>query len=965
MIGSVCDHVAMSADTDDTLLPPALGTDRLAPPLAGDLQGFARVDSAYYRMEEEIARGGMGRIRRARDRRLGRDVAVKELVADTSELRMRFEREARITAHLQHPAIVNVHEAGTWANGQPFYAMKLVEGRALSDAIRDTRTFAERMALLSNVSAMVDALAYAHHQRVIHRDLKPANVLVGAFGETVVIDWGLAKELGAASDDIPSAASNATSADRTVAGSVMGTPAYMPPEQARGEPVGTRADVYSLGAIIYTLFAGAAPYEGPTATVLENVQAGPPVPLEHRAPDVPRDLLAIVEKAMAREPTDRYRDASELALDLKRFQTGQLVGAHAYSLGQLLRRWVRRHRTAIGVAGVGTVALAVVGVLAIRNIVDERQRTELQRELAERNRAAADELTDFMLFELREKLEPLDKLDLLDAVAQKASRYYADLPTTAPARELRKRAAALENLGEVLAHQGKLAEALAQHRAALAIRQPLSAQMPDDEVRSELASSIEHIAEVVGAQGDDARSLAGLREAFAIRAQLAARAPTNARFQAALATSHDRIGIAISHREPERALAEYRTARAIRHALAANDPENLAWQRALSESHERLGDRFYHEGKLADALREFRACKAIAERLVQREPDNLGLLRDLELCHDRIGNVSLKQEDFARALAEYRAALDIATRRYALDPTNVSTLRSLSIRKERIGDVLLEMGDPAGALAAYRPVMEIRTQLTQRDSTNATWRRELAWSHEFIGDAQLAARHPDEAIAEYRKALAIRNRLTADDPAATYYQRDLAVCREKLGTALLARDEVAAARDEYRASRTIRDKLLAGEPAKPTRMRDVSIIHHRIGTLLARSDREAALAEYRRARELARKTVTAEPSNTLWQRELAGLEYAIGELLVAKRDHAGAAGAFAAIHDGLLAFVPDSAARREAVITGHEQLGDALVASGDARGAGDAYHRAWSLVDKVGDRARALRLEAKRNRLTR
>src|SRR5262249_39665936 len=160
------------------------------------------------------------------------------------------------------------YEAGRWPTGEPFYAMEMVRGVSLDHVIPGKRTLDERLALLPNVIAAADALAYAHSQHIIHRDLKPGNVLVGKFGETVVIDWGLAKDLENPNDAPPKPAApvpfptDAADAGLTVAGSVMGTPSYMPPEQARGEVVDERADVYSLGAILYSVLAGRPPYRG-------------------------------------------------------------------------------------------------------------------------------------------------------------------------------------------------------------------------------------------------------------------------------------------------------------------------------------------------------------------------------------------------------------------------------------------------------------------------------------------------------------------------------------------------------------------------------------------------------------------------------------------------------------------------------------------------------------------------------
>jgi WD40 repeat protein len=356
-----------------------------------------RVERSAYAVGGEVARGGLGRIVQAVDRRLDRPVAIKELLEARRgpDLEARFAREALLTARLQHPAIVPVYEAGVWEDGSPFFAMKLVSGKSLEAAVRDRATLAERLELLPHVIDAVEALAYAHERRIIHRDLKPANVLVGAYGETVVIDWGLAKDLGERRDPHISArqaaAAVAPRGGETVAGSVLGTPAYMPPEQALGSPVDERADVYSLGALLYHVLGGGPPYSGVSSEhVLTCVIRDPPEPLLEKEPAVPPDLHAIVQKAMAREPRDRYRTAAALADDLNRYQRGQLVGAHRYSRATLLARWLRRHRAAVTVAAAMLAVLVAVVVVAFRRVVAERDLARAQREEAQRMRARAD-----------------------------------------------------------------------------------------------------------------------------------------------------------------------------------------------------------------------------------------------------------------------------------------------------------------------------------------------------------------------------------------------------------------------------------------------------------------------------------------------------------------------------------------------------------------------------------------------
>ncbi|AKI99597.1 High-affnity carbon uptake protein Hat/HatR [Archangium gephyra] len=331
------------------------------------------VDPAYYAVHGELAQGGIGRILRARDLRLRRPVAIKQMLSPSPEAESRFLTEALVTARLQHPAIVPVYEAGRWPDGELFYSMKLVSGCSLADVLSEHKTLKERLALLPHVLAVAEAMAYAHSERIIHRDLKPANILVGGFGETVVIDWGLAKDLSRVEDTAAPHAAGATggTADgaMTRAGTVMGTPAYMPPEQAAGRPVDERADVYALGAILYHLLAGSRPYDGTTSDqVLARVMKGPPPPLASLLESIPRDLQAIVTKAMARDPAERYATAREMAEDLRRFQTGQIVGAYEYSRMELLRRFVRRYRAAVTFL----LVLAVLGAESVREIRAER-----------------------------------------------------------------------------------------------------------------------------------------------------------------------------------------------------------------------------------------------------------------------------------------------------------------------------------------------------------------------------------------------------------------------------------------------------------------------------------------------------------------------------------------------------------------------------------------------------------------
>ena len=375
-----------------------------------------------YTSVSEHARGGMGRVLLVYDEHLGREIAMKELLpyasseGDTLTPRRhvmtivsRFLQEARITGQLEHPSIVPVYELGRHPDGSLYYTMKLVRGRTLSDVLRSTSTLADRLAVLPNYLDLCQAIAYAHSREVIHRDIKPSNVMVGEFGETVVLDWGLAKALHDKSERPDNLAetlralklSPSVEPVQTSDGQILGTPVYMPPEQARGEldEVDERSDVYSLGAVLYELLTGNRPYDrGKPAEILQKVISQLPPAVLKVEPSAPQELVAVCERAMARNQQDRYKDAKELVADIERFQTGALVSAYRYSLGEYLRRWVRRHKTVAATAAAAAmliVAISLVYVFSLKHantlLAQSRQEEQNQRVQAEGARDLAEQ----------------------------------------------------------------------------------------------------------------------------------------------------------------------------------------------------------------------------------------------------------------------------------------------------------------------------------------------------------------------------------------------------------------------------------------------------------------------------------------------------------------------------------------------------------------------------------------------
>jgi hypothetical protein len=347
-----------------------------------------------YAIGDEIARGGMGRVVEANDVVLGRTVALKEALALDADSLKRFERETKITARLEHPSIVPVHDAGTMLGGAPYYVMRKISGRPLERLVALAETLDERLALVPHIVNAANAIAHAHERGVVHRDIKPSNILVGDLGETIVIDWGLAKLINEADDPLVSPVTiEPLDAIKTRAGIVYGTPGFMAPEQLRGKTVTERCDVYALGATLYHLLGRKPPHHAKTADEMMKAAAhAPPPPITDIVEGVPPELSTIIDKCLAFDAADRYQTARELAEDLQRFLTGQLVASHHYSRTERARRFVKRNKVPVAAVGVLILglALAFVRVRGERDRADESARiavAQKQKAEAERKRA--------------------------------------------------------------------------------------------------------------------------------------------------------------------------------------------------------------------------------------------------------------------------------------------------------------------------------------------------------------------------------------------------------------------------------------------------------------------------------------------------------------------------------------------------------------------------------------------------
>ncbi len=401
--------------------------------------------------------GGLGSVSVALDRELNREVAIKEVRSELSVNPRTHERlriEAEITGRLEHPGIVPVYGLGSYADGKPFYCMRFIRGDSLKDAIAtfhenkhawdSAHRNLELRGLLRRFIDVCDAVAYAHSRQVLHRDLKPGNIMLGKYGETLVVDWGLAKATGTSgrkpeTTELPIVPRSGSTAAPTQAGAKIGTPEYMSPEQAEGriEELGPATDVYSLGATLYCLLTGKPPFgEKTTAKTLERVCAGdfpPPTAVDS---SIPKPLEAICLRAMQTQPQERYADASKVALDVERWLADEQVSVYREPILNRLARAARKNRTTTASLAVGT-AVALLGLIVI-NVVTWSKNREIAAksdQIAEQNTQLA--ASNAALTESQRRLSENFRTfrSLTAAMIQKSERELSQDPKMESARD--------------------------------------------------------------------------------------------------------------------------------------------------------------------------------------------------------------------------------------------------------------------------------------------------------------------------------------------------------------------------------------------------------------------------------------------------------------------------------------------------------------------------------------------------
>ncbi len=764
-----------------------------------DIKAVAEAADRYTRTRVHD-RGGMGRILVVHDEHLGRDIALKELLdagplgsetdstpsGETPPRSARFLREARVTGQLEHPSIVPVYELGYRADGTLYYTMKLLRGRTLARALGAAPSRAAKLGLLPHVVDLCQAVAYAHSRGVIHRDIKPANVMIGEFGETVVIDWGLAKVRG--HDDIhvhrlekivrPPDVGDETAAAQTLAGQAMGTPLYMPPEQARGDiaNIDERSDVYSLGSVLYELLTGRPPFAGGTGLeVLERVISEDPTPVTELEPDTPPELAAICTRAMAKNPAERYQSARELAHEVERFLSGSVVEAYNYSFAEHLRRFVGRHKAQVLTVTVFLVALAVVLSSAAAWNMRERRR-------AEREAAKATRVSEFLVTVFQESDPYLTYGDEVTAreLLDRGAAQIADELTEDPLIQ----AEIMSTIGWAYLGLGVLDSAEIHLKRSLEIRE---IHLPPDHI--DLGGSYVDMAALRLDQGraEEAEGLCrrGL-EIFSATLSSEHKAVANARDQ--LASILTELG----HYERSEALYVDVLAGQER-LLGSDDPGIVTYLNNLAIS---LG----LQGKYREAERLYRRAAAIQERAGKpNDPglantlNNLAITLRLQKFYDEAEPLfnrvlKIRERNFGPDHPILAGTLDDLATLYVelerLDEAEPLALRAVAIREQalapdhpelatsfnNLANLRLVQGDLGQAEALFRRALSIWEQAWGSDHPNVG----IALCN--LGSVLTAAGRLDEAEADFDRGIAIlEETLGADHPVLAQVMDEYAV----------------------------------------------------------------------------------------------------------------------------------------------------------------------------------------------
>jgi serine/threonine-protein kinase len=716
--------------------------------------------------------------------------------------------------------------------------MRFIRGESLQEAIDRFHAvdgparapgarWLELRKLLRRLLDVCNAIDYAHSRGVLHRDLKPGNIIVGRHGETLVVDWGLAKTLGhadpgAAEEERPLVPSSDRKSAETLPGQALGTPSFMSPEQAVGAPdrIGPACDVYSLGATLYCLLTGRAPFErAAVADVLRAVQDGAFPHPRHVDRSIPPALEAICLKAMALEPRDRYASARALGEDLERWMADEPVSARREPPAERTRRWMRKRRTTV--AAVAAAMLVALGGLVVVLAVQARANRDL-RAANDRERARFDlamqairtfhaSVSEDLL--LREPQFQGLRAKLLGGARGFSLKLEALLKDQADRRSRRALVQAYSQLAALTDQIGSKSGALELYRHELALRRQMARGAgADAEAPAAIARCLLALGHLQSQTGHPDEAMAAYEEARTLLEALDRSAVVAPR-RADLATCYHRIGdLLAATGRPAEAMDWYQRGRSVRAALARDHRAEIPFLSVLAESDNAIGILHWAGGRPAEAVASFARARAVFEALALEHPTDVDFRRQLAAGYNAIGYPLHSLGQTNEALASFAKARDLLEGLVEENPAVTEFRNQLAYSDAQIGTLLSDGGRPAGALAPYERARELLEALARENPTVAEIRNDLARCYSQLGHVLSAIDRPTEALASCEKARALREALVVANPSLAAYRSDLAVTLGFIGTLKQAAGQLVAAGAAFRQAIELLDNLPSPSP---------------------------------------------------------------------------------------------------------------------------------------------------------